>query len=267
MRETLALMRVGWLSALSYRLNMLFSLVGLLATFVPVFLVSGALQPVAANSIRNEGGEYFGFLVFGLATITVVTAAVNVIPAVITSTIGNGTLELLLTTPTRTPSIVLGLAAYDLAWSVVRCLILIVTGVAFGMSTHVAGIPMTFVALGLTMLAYMGAGLALAAMILAFRTIGPLATGLVAASALLGGAYYSTTVIPTWIQNLAVIFPLTYGLRIMRRSWLQGDYHWAAVGPDLVILATLALVSLLLGALLFRLALDHARREGTLGQY
>ncbi|HWA16526.1 MAG TPA: ABC transporter permease [Gemmatimonadales bacterium] len=267
MREVLALMRVGWLSALSYRLNMVFSLFGLLATFIPVYLVSGALQPVAANSIRSEGGEYFGFLVFGLATITVVSAAVNVIPSVITATISNGTLELLLTTPTRTPWIVLGLASYDLAWAVVRGLILILAGVALGMGTHLAGIPMALLGLLLTLLAYMGAGLGLAAMILAFRTIGPLATGLTAASALLGGAYYSTTVIPSWIQHLAVIFPLTYGLRIMRRSWLQGDYHWAAVGPDLAILIALTLVSLFIGAILFHMALNHARREGTLGQY
>ena len=36
---------------------------------------------------------------------------------------------------------------------------------------------------------------------------------------------------------------------------------------DLLILAGLALVTLLVGAMLFRVALDHARREGTLGQY
>lgn len=267
MREVLALMRVGWLSALSYRLNMVFSVLGLLATFVPVYLVSSALQPVAANSIRNEGAEYFGFLVFGLASLTILSAAVNVIPQVITSTIGNGTLELLLTTPARTPSIVLGLAAYDLAWSVARALLLVLAGVGFGMSTHLAGVPMALLAMLLTLCAYMGIGLGLAAMILAFRTIGPLATGITAASALLGGAYYSTTVIPSWFQHLAVIFPLTYGLRIMRRSWLQGEYHWATVGTDLVVLVVLTAVCLTLGAILFRMALHRARREGTLGQY
>jgi ABC-2 type transport system permease protein len=267
MREVLALMRVGWLAALSYRLNMLFTILGLCATFVPLYFVSNALQEVAANSIRSEGGEYFGFLVFGMAMLTVVSSVVNVLPNVITATIGNGTLELILTTPARTPSVVLGLAAYDLTWAITRALILITAGVGFGMTTHFAGIPMALLALLLTVLAYLGLGLALAAMILAFRTIGPLATGITAASALLGGAYYSTTVIPSWIQQLAAIIPLTYGLRIMRRSWLQGDYHWATVGPDLVILTGLVLVSLLVGATLFRMALNYARREGTLGQY
>jgi ABC-type multidrug transport system permease subunit len=104
-------------------------------------------------------------------------------------------------------------------------------------------------------------------MILAFRTIGPLATGIVAASALLGGAYYSTTVIPTWIQKLAVVFPLTYGLRIMRRSWLQGEYQWDAVGADTLVLIALTAASLMIGSMLFRVALNRARREGTLGQY
>jgi ABC-2 type transport system permease protein len=267
MREILALMRVGWLSALSYRLNMVFSVLGLLASFIPVYLVSSALQPVAANSIRNEGGEYFGFLVFGLAAITIVTSAVNVLPQAITATIGNGTLELLLTTPARTASVVVGLAAYDLAWSLVRALLLLLAGIGFGMSTHLVGIPVALLALVLTMLAYLGAGLGLAAMILAFRTIGPLSTGIIAASSLLGGVYYSTTVIPSWFQHLAVIFPLTYGLRVMRRAWLQGDYQWATVGSDLAVLVLLTVVCLAVGAMLFRVALNHARREGTLGQY
>ena len=56
MREILALMRVGWLGALSYRLNMVFSLLGLFATFLPLYFVANALQSVAANSIRTEGG-------------------------------------------------------------------------------------------------------------------------------------------------------------------------------------------------------------------
>lgn len=267
MRETLALMRVGWLAALSYRLNMVFTLVGLFATFLPMFFVAGALQPVAANSIRNEGGEYFGFLLIGMAMITVISAAVNVLPGAIAGTISNGTLELILTTPARVPAVVAGLAAYDLTWATVRASLLLVAGLAFGMETHLVGLPMAALAFGLILLAYFGIGLGLAAMILAFRTIGPLATGTVAASALLGGAYYSTTVIPSWIQNLAAFVPLTYGLRVMRRSWLQGDYHWATVGSDLTILALLTGVSLLIGTILFRMALQHARREGTLGQY
>lgn len=267
MREILALMRVGWLGALSYRLNLVFTLTGLLVSFLPLFFVAGALQPVAANSIRTEGGEYFGFLVIGLASILVVSAAINVLPTVIAGTISNGTLELMLTTPAPTTSIVLGLASYDLGWATVRATLLVLAGIAFGMNTHLAGIPVALLALLLVTLAYLGVGLGLAAMILAFRTIGPLATGALTASALLGGAYYSTTVIPSWIQKLAAVIPLTYGLRVMRRSWLQGDYHWVTVGSDLVILAALAAASMLIGAALFRTALRHARREGTLGQY
>lgn len=267
MREILALMRVGWLSALSYRLNMVFSLLGLAISFIPVYFIANALQPVAAESIRNEGGHYFGFLVFGLAVFSIVSSATTIIPTVITSTIGNGTLELILTTPARVPSVVLGLAGYDLTWAGIRMTMLLLAGVAFGMSTHLAGIPVALLAVVLIAAAYLGIGLGLGAMILAFRTIGPLATGVTAASALLGGAYYSTTVIPTWIQNLASLVPLTYGLRIMRRAWLQGDYAWSAVGTDLVMLTTLAGGLVLVGSALFGMALHRARREGTLGQY
>jgi hypothetical protein len=66
MRETLALMRASWLTATSYRLGMVMSLGGLIVTILPMYFVAGALQPVLADRISTEGGQYFGFLVVGV---------------------------------------------------------------------------------------------------------------------------------------------------------------------------------------------------------
>lgn len=266
MREILALLRAGWLSALSYRVNLVFSLAGLVLMLVPVYFVAHALQPVAATSIQNEGGEYFGFLVIGLAMLTIVTTTLNGLPGTIGGAIASGTLEAMLATPARLPALLAGLVAYEMSWSMIRAGLMLLAGVALGSAIRLGGIPVALVALGLTLIAYFGLSLGLAGMILVFRTTGPLASGLLVASSLLGGVYYSTTVIPSWIQQLSVVVPLTYGLRVVRKA-LLGATDLSGVGADLLPLAGLALGLLLFGSAAFGYGLRHARREGTLGQY
>lgn len=265
MRESWAIFRSGWQAAVSYRMNLVFSLAGLVVMLVPLYFVAHALQPVAAASIRQEGGEYFGFLLLGLAMLTITNAALVALPNAITSGISSGTLEAMLATPARLPAVLLGLVGYDLSWSLVRGGVTVLFGLAFGSALRLPGVPLALLALGLTLLAYLGMGLGLAAMILLFRTTGPLGSGLVAASALLGGVYYSTTVIPSWVQQLSFVVPLTYGLRLMRQALLGSGPP--AGGQDLVRLVLLTGLLLAVGGACFAAALRHARREGTLGQY
>lgn len=266
MRETLALLRAGWIAAASYRLNLFFSLVGLGVSLVPLYFVAQALQPVAAQSISDEGGRYFAFLTIGLAVFFFISSAVMSLPNAIGGGISSGTLEALLATPAPVPSLLLGLVSFDLTWAAIRAVCLLGASMLLGLRIAPGGIPLALLALLLTVLAYFGIGLGLAAMILIFRTIGPLGSGILAASGLLGGAYYSTTVIPSWIQHLAVLVPLTYGLRVIRRAILAGAPA-EAILPDLTRLSLAATVLLLLGGLCFRAALRHARGQGSLGQY
>ena len=83
---------------------------------------------------------------------------------------------------------------------------------------------------------------------------------------LLGGVYYPTQVIPSWIQYISHALPLTYGLRAIRGTLLEGMPFHQVLG-DVVILAGFTLGLALLSAWLFALALRYARRAGTLAQY
>ncbi|HUE77277.1 MAG TPA: hypothetical protein VMM83_04990, partial [Longimicrobiales bacterium] len=60
--------------------------------------------------------------------------------------------------------------------------------------------------------------------------------------------------------------PLTYGLRAIRGTLLEGMPLHQVLG-DVVILAAFAVGLALLSAWLFALALRYARRAGTLAQY
>jgi ABC-2 type transport system permease protein len=266
MRETLALMRASWLTASSYKLSMIMSLGGLVLTILPLYFIAGALQPVMADRIGGEGGHYFGFLVVGMLALSLLAAAVNGLPRALGSGIGNGTLEAMLATRARLPAILAGMIGYGFAWTALRGAVALVLAVVLGARLSAEHSVLALGILLLIVAASLPIGLLAGAMILAFRTPGPLPQLALLVSGLLGGVYYPTSAIPSWIQSLSHVVPLTYGLRALRRVWLEGA-SLGDVASDVGILAAIAVVLFAVGSAVFALALRHARRAGTLAHY
>ncbi|HKG91345.1 MAG TPA: ABC transporter permease [Gemmatimonadaceae bacterium] len=268
MGAALALVRASWLTARTYRVNLLLSLVYLPVLIVPVFYISRAVQSVAEDAIRTQGGQYFGFVLLGMITFSFVSAAVNGLPAALAGGVSTGTLEALLATPVRLPVLLAGLTGYNFVWTTIRALLMLGIGLALGARIEWARAPVAVAILALIVAAHVGFGVLGAAMTLAFRTAGPLGQAVIVASSLLGGVYWPTDarVIPDVIRGLSDFVPLTYGLRALRQTLLEGA-GLAAIAPDVAKLTGIAMLLLGASALGFRAALRYARRAGTLAQY
>ncbi|MFN0099044.1 MAG: ABC transporter permease [Gemmatimonadaceae bacterium] len=266
MRSVLALLRASALTAASYRVATLLSLVGLLASVVPIYFISDAVGAIAAESIRAEGGNYFGFVVLGIALTYIVASATAALPAALSGSIGNGTLESLLLTRASLAEILIGLAAFPLVQSLLRSALLLLGAALFGVDVHWLHLPAVTAIVLLMIVAYGAIGLGAGALVLMFRTSGPWVTAVVAASGLLGGVYYATSVIPGWLQSLSSLVPLTYALRASRRL-LLADAAVTDVLSDVGRLGALAAALLLLFGTGFAFALRRAQRSGLLSQY
>ena len=262
-----AVARAYTLSMLTYRTRTLVSLIAVLIAVVPVYFVASALQPLAAQAIASESTEYFTYLIVGSVASFVVVEAISAIPSLINSYITSGTLEQLLTTPIRWPALLGGLSAYGFAWVALRALVLLVT--AWIWATSTIAWPRIFeFALLMAMLAatYVGVGLVAGALVLSIRSslFIPQAVGTM--SALLGTVYFPVSVLPSGFAPFAAMIPTTPALRAARLLLLR-DSPLAAVMPDVLQLLIWAVVSLAIGCATFHLALQHARRAGTLTQY
>ncbi len=266
MREALAMMRMDWITARSYRLRLVLSFATLLLAVVPVYFIGRALDPTMAASISAEGGDYFGFLVLGVAVLPLVSAAASTLPTAIAGGIGTGTLETQLCTPIGLPALVAGLCGYSLAWGALRAVLVVLLGAALGMHLAWSGLILGAVIVVLTVLAYLPVGLVAAALVLRFRTAAELPKLAVYASVFLGGVYYPTSAIPTWVRHLADVVPISFGLRALRRVLLQ-DASLANVMNDVGALVLFAAVTTVIGMYVLRSALRHVRRTGTTGQY
>ena len=266
MRAIAALLRASWQTQLSYRLQMVISIAGLVTMVIPLYFISGALQPVMANAIRTEGGQSFGFLLVGLATASLISVAVASLPGALSGGIATGVLEALMATPTATPTLLVGLNAYGMAWAALRGAIFLTAGWLLGANLLPAQVLPGLLILILIILAYIPFGLVAASLVLAFRTAGPIPQGVLLVSGLLGGVYYPTHVIPSWLQSFSAFIPLTYGLRALRRVVLEGA-SLGAVANDLLALLGAILLLFAVGIAALTLAFRYARRHGTLSQY
>ncbi len=267
MRSIVALVRASWLEALSYRVQTVFTFVGLVIGIVPLYLVAQALQPVMGTSLSQEGDQYFAFLVSGLVVFAFTRTAVNALAGEVGTSISTGTLEALLGTPTPLPTLLAGLIGYQFVFTFVRNLFVMLVAAALGANVLWHRGPVMVGILVLIVAAYLAVGILCAALIVAFRSAGPIGAGVLTASSMLGGVYYPTTVIPSWLQGVSTLLPMTYGLRAMRRAMLEPGVSYGDLAPDVAVLAVMAIVMLAASVYAFGLALRHARRAGSLSQY
>ena len=266
MREIAALVRAQWLIVTTYRTRLAFTALSVLVGIIPVYFVARALQPLLAEAIAGQGGQLFSFIVVGTVALLFITTAVGTLPAAIGSGISTGVWESLLATPARVPALLGGLTAYELLWTLARAVVLLAAAWLLGARIAWDGALLSLLVLALIVLAYLPVGVLTAALVLAFRSATPLPRVVLVASALLGGVYYPTTVIPGWIQQVSAWIPLTYGLRALRRTLLEG-WTLAQVLPDLEMLVLVEAVLLVVSSIAFAVALRYARRAGTLAQY
>jgi len=265
-RKLLALIRAYGLTSLSYRLGTIVSVCGLVVSIVPAYFIAQALQPVMAKSIAHEGQQYFGFVVVGMIAFLLVATSLRALPEAIQSGIARGTLEALLATPTRLPVLLGGMAGYPVLSTMVQGAIALLT--AWVLGAHVAwhrGLPALGILL-LIILAHIPFGVVTASFVITFKTPGPLSLGVAMLSGFLGGVYYPTQVLPFWLHGVSAFLPLTYGLRALRRTLLDGA-PFSAVASDVAVLAAFAVALVGASLLAFSRALRYARRAGTLAQY
>jgi ABC-2 type transport system permease protein len=260
------MIRASFMIAKSYKLNLLFSVVGLFVTTIPFYFAAHALQPMMGKVVQQQGGDYFGFVLLGLIAISLLTTSLTGVYQSVSGSVTSGWLEAQMGTSTGMPVLLVGMASYDLIWTLLRVTILLLFGWVLGVHVHWSGLALGVPVLLLLCLAYFGLGLVLASMFLVFRTIGPAQSVIVTASILLGGVYYPTETIPSWIQSLSVVVPMTYGLRAVRQLVLDGAPS-LDVMRDVSVMALIAAVCLSIGALAFRAAFNYSRKRGTLSQY
>ncbi len=156
-----------------------------------------------------------------------------------------------------------GMGIFAVLYGLLRaCLLFLVVAIFFDLGLAEANLPAAFVILVVASLSFIGIGMMTAVLPLISPEKGT-QLGFIAQGMLLvvSGVYYPVSVLPGWMQSLAVISPATYALEGIRAAILDGEgVAWDDVGPLLLIGA----ISIPLGLLVFRIGERYAKRTGKL---
>lgn len=259
----LAIVRRDFHITRSYRaalvLDYFFGVINLLVYFFISRTFKGA-------TTAELGGapSYFAFAAVGIAVTVVIGAATSGISRRVREEQLTGTLEALIAQPIGTAELSLGLGGLPFLLSLPRAAFyIVVSGLLLGVNfSHASwgGFLVVLIATGTAMAAL---GVLAGALVIVFKR-GEVITGvMVFGMALLGGAYFPPSVLPSWLSPLADLVPTRFAFSGLRAAVFDGTgWH-----QDALILLGFTLITLPLATLIFRAALEFARRSGSLAQY
>ncbi len=263
----LAFLQRDWRIERSYRLAFLLQLGQMLFSAGVFYFLGELVNGLNLRGLRAYGGDYFAFVLIGLAMRGYFSTALNGFSQSIRTEQTTGTLEAMLTTPARLESLVFGAAGWAYLMTTLQLGLYLGLGVALGrLHLGAANLGAAALTLALSLVTYSSLGVLAASFIMLYKRGNPVTWVFQAVSDFLGGMYYPVEVLPSLLQFAAAFLPVTYSLRAMRLALLQ-NAPWSALWPDLGALAAFALLSLPLGVAAFRYAVRRARVEGSLVGY
>ncbi len=262
-----AFVRRDLLVAWSYKLAFFSDLVTMAAQAIVFSLIGQLVDPQRLPVYGGSHATYMEFVAIGIVLNLVIALLLERVGTAIRQEQVIGTLESLLTTPTRTATIQIGSAAFEFLWVPIRAaLFLLAIALGFGLDMHAGGIlPAAVVLLAFVPFVW-GLGLVGAGTILTFRRGGGGAVAVATVLGLASGAFFPVDLLPGWLSWLTAVNPIAIALDAIREV-LLGGAGWGEVASAVALLAPLSALSVAIGVGAFRLALRRERRLGTLGLY
>jgi len=253
--------------ASSYRFAFVLRYVGALFTVLVFYFISGLVQGQASPHLAPYGSSYFEFVLVGLALAGYLRTSMTTFAYLIRNAQMTGTMEALLVTQTRLPTIILGSSIYSFGvTSTTVILYLLVGALVFGVDLSRANIPAALLVLVLSIIAFSSMGIVLASLIVMFKRGESFLSMFTQLPMLFGGVYFPVSILPGWLQIISTLLPITYALNAMRSALYHPSESSSFLG-DVLILALFATVALPVSLWIFSRAVDHARASGSLGHY
>lgn len=263
----LAFARRDFQIAVSYKTAFLADAVGILFKVITFFYIGEVFNGVVSPSLNVYGGNYFAFLIIGIALTDFVHTSLDTFSTSIRDSQMTGTLEIVLLSPIRVPHLLIYSALWAYVFTTVRFLFYLLFGVVlFRLDVAKANIFATAVMLLLTILCYAPLGIISATIIMVFKKGTWFRTAVNGVSFLLGGVAYPVSVLPPLLGRLSFFVPMTHSVSGMREALLNGT-GLAQLSVEASFLVAFAALSIPISFAIFEWGLMYTKKQGTLTQY
>lgn len=262
-----AFLRRDLLQEASYRLSFFLQFINIFFSVLIFYFISLLLGEAATPYLKDYGGDYFAFVLIGIAFLGYFSTGLSSFSNNLRHSQTTGTLEAMLTTPTRLSSIILASSMWDYLVTTLRVVAYLVLGVffmqnGFGGANYLAALLIIL----LTVITASSLGIISASFIMVVKRGDPIQWLVSTMTIFLGGVYYPATILPPAFEWLSRLIPMSYSLHAMRLALLQSA-SWRALLPDILALTAFSIGLLPLGLAVFRFAVRRAKIEGSLTHY
>ena len=261
--KAVVILRRDLLSGARYRAAFLFTALGTLAELAAFYYLARAIGP----SFRPEGFDYFSFLLVGTGFYTFLLMGVHSFLQSVQEAQQTGTFEVLMTTETSAPVLLLLTATSAFARNLVQLVLYVGAGfLIFRSATPTISISALLVTFVLSLVIVTAIGFMAAALQVTFQKGSVVLWALGSSAWLLTGTLFPVSKLPQPLMLTARIIPITHALEAMRLAVIEGAGLWA-VRQEIAILLVFCALLLPLGLWAFSYSLRRARQEGTLSHY
>jgi len=265
-RKAGSFIKRSYLLQMSYKLEFFLRLFFAFFNILTYYFVAKLIGTSAAPYLKPYGGDYFSFVLIGIAFSTYLMVSLRSFSESIRDEQMMGTLEAMLVTPTDTTAVITLSALWSFIVASLRVFLYLLIGIFLGAKIANINVIGAGILLVLTVICFGSIGILSASFIMIFKRGDPINMLFMSTSELFGGVFFPVELFPGALQGISHLLPMTYSLNGMRHALLQG-YSLGGLAPDILALIIFSLILLPLSLLIFRYAVVRVKEEGTLVQY
>ena len=168
--KSIAFIRRDFKTLLSYRFAFLLQFFGIFFSILTFFFISKLFGKAATPYLESYGGDYFSFVLIGLAFSGYLDVAMNSFSSSIRSGQVTGTLEAMLTTPTRLTAILILSSMWNFIMTSFRIILYLLIGsIVFGVNLGNMNIPAAIIIQIVTIICFASLGIVSASFVMVFK--------------------------------------------------------------------------------------------------
>jgi len=265
--KIIAILKKDFLNESSYKTAFLSGFIGVAFNLLIFFFIDKLFGHQITPHLKKYNTNFFPYVMLNMGFFHYIGIGAGSFATRIRQEQMQGTLESLFLTPTKTSTLLLGMALWNLIYATLTVLIYIGLGIwLFHINLTQINILSVIVIMILTIISFGSIGIISASFILVIKKGNPVEWLINSVEALLGGVYFPITVLPVTFQLIAQCLPITYAIRALQLAVYQG-HSIASLKYEILALIGFSIILAPLSAWLFQKALRHVRRQGDLSHY
>ncbi len=266
-RKASAFFLRDFISEKNYRTAFLVHIFNIITVIAFFYFMAKLFTPQQNLYLARYKGDYFTFLLIGLAYVRFLYTWINCFADSLQSEFYNGSLEIMLATPTNIFEILFFSVLWNQIFAFIQVGLYLFAGAVF-FKAHFAssGYILALVIILISMPIFTGVGIIYAALLMAVKKGGSLRIALMFVFTFFGGVYFPIELLPRGLQLISYFLPITYSLRAIREVLINGQ-PISFIYKDLLILTAFSVVLFSLSLFIFKQAFVRARSNGSLTHY